>query len=559
MNKIKRFLLLLCTVSMIGCNQHIDAFANDGHISHFGDNDMGIKVSEIKTLDNGKTIVFVDEKPFKSIGVQIRTDALMNCDHLTIEQCEPFFAKAKELGVNTVEAPVQWKDVEVDDNVFDFSYMDTLLGFVNKYNLKLELLWFGTNMCGDTHSYSVPEYILCDGKTYPKLDAIRTGEFWTYYGIQWFMDFSNDNLIARESNAITQTMNYIYEYDKEHGRKHPVVAFQVLNEADIFPRFRLSQKSVVSKETLNIMTEEEAWEKVLKALDAYGKAVKNSKYVVYTRTNLAASTGSYGISSDNSFSKSSIKLPPEWAKKIFELDGIDAIGDDPYSKKVREIKGLSYMYGENLPGNYPHIAENAGDYTNITSLMIAALSQGAGYNIYDLATPPFFIAHASSATVDQGICRYVDGELINRDHFDSVKNMINGINKFGDLLLTFDRDNFAGFNVNTSSPIAVVNESMQTNRVKINFSTSTGSNGFLVNNNEYADIYCSGDSTITLNNVSIKSVSIGHYENNEFVLEENVETSSTISISGGKLYHVEFNSTPSLITSNAWTYIGGGE
>lgn len=519
-----------------------------------------VVVSELKHLNNGKTVVYVDDKPFKSIGIQIRTDALMNCDHLKLEELEPFFAKAGELGINTVEVPVEWKDIEVGDNVFDFTYMDTIMSYAYKYDLKIELLWFGTNMCGDTHSYSVPEYILCDGKTYPKLDALRTGEFWGYYGIQWFMDFSNDNLIDRESKAITRTMNHIYNYDKERGEQHPIISFQVLNEADIFARFRLAAKQVVSPTTLEIMTEEEAWDMTLKALNAYGKAVKNSKYIVYTRTNLAASTGSgYGISYDNSFSKASIKLPPEWARKIFELEGIDAVGDDPYTKKVKEIKGVSYMYGENLPGNYPHIAENAGDYTNIPSLMLAALSVGAGYNMYDLATPPFFIAHASSSTVDQGICTYKDGQLTNRSHFAAVQKTIKGINKCGDTLVTFNKGDMIGFNINTGSPLSSTNQTINTSQVVVDFSTSDGAYGFAVSDNTHMDLYCVGTANVNIGNVHITDIKAGYYNQaNEFV-GESVTTSSSFTAESEVLYRIEFDSIQNVLTSNYWENIGGNE
>ena len=50
-----------------------------------------ITVSEVKTLDNGKTVLYVDNKPFTMIGAQIRTDALMNTDKISIEDLEPFF------------------------------------------------------------------------------------------------------------------------------------------------------------------------------------------------------------------------------------------------------------------------------------------------------------------------------------------------------------------------------------------------------------------------------------------------------------------------------------
>lgn len=567
MKKIVFALSMILTLAIMGCNgkgkgsmsysESLSSSASEAEEDLPG----STVVSEVKTLENGKTIVFVDGKPFKSIGVQLRTDALMNNDGFTVEECEVFFAKAKELGVNTMEIPVEWKDIEIDKDVFDFSYVDKILEYTNKYDLKTELLWFGTNMCGDTHSYSVPEYILCDGKIYPKLDADRTGEFWAYYGIMWFMDFGNDNLIARESNAITKMMNHIYNYDKKHDEKHPVVSFQVLNEADIFARFRLNVKNVISPTTLEVMTYEEAWEKLLKAYDAYGKAVKKSKYVVYTRANLAASTGSdingyYGISSDNSFSKSSIKVPPHFASDILALEGIDAVGDDTYTKKINEIKAVSYMYGHNLSGNFSHIAENAGDYSNISSLIIAALSQSAGYNIYDLVTPPFFIKHSSSLTVNQGICELIDGQIVERSHFKDVQKLIAGINKCSDTLLTFNEGDFVGFNVNNASPLNSISQNLKTTKVGINFQTSNGGYGFAVNDNNHMDIYVVGNAHINFNNINISSIRCGQYINNEFE-GESIVTSNSLDLEDGKLYRVDFSSYDSELTSNYWETIGG--
>ncbi|MGM9873573.1 MAG: DUF4978 domain-containing protein [Bacilli bacterium] len=514
-----------------------------------------IVVSEVATLDNGKTILKVDGKPFSMVGAQIRVDALMNTDKMSIEEIEPFFKASKELNVSVVQIPLEWKDIEIDENVWDFNYITKILEYTNKYDLKCEFLWFGTNMCGDTHSYTVPEYILKDGKTYPKLDANKTGEFWSYYGIQWFMDFDNPNLIEKESRAITKCLDYVYEYDSTHEGKKPLIGFQVLNEPDIFIRFRLFTKEVISRNTLTQMTDTEAWNKVLTALDAYGKAAKNSKYKVYTRVNLASSTGTdyngyYGI-----WNGSSVKIPPEWARKIFELEGIDSVGDDSYTSSVADIKAISYMYGNNLPGNYSHIAENAGSYTNTGALILAAFSQGAGYNIYDLATPPFYISHGS-ASVDQGIYQYIDGELVPHAHKDEVQNIITGLRKAGSLAVTFNPGDFIGLNIAGSTPLDSVNQTIKSNKLTINFQTSNKGYGFAVNSSDELLVYVTEDSYISLSNCSISSVTTGYYdENNNFVKESDETTSSNVSLRKNTLYRFALSSTSSQ-SSNAWNYIG---
>ena len=90
----------------------------------------------------------------------------MNTDFYTYEELERLFEEAAKLGVTSVQIPVEWKDIEVKEDEWDFSYLHAVLTFANKYNLKMELLWFGTNMVGDSHSYTIPDYILKDGKTY---------------------------------------------------------------------------------------------------------------------------------------------------------------------------------------------------------------------------------------------------------------------------------------------------------------------------------------------------------------------------------------------------------
>ena len=124
-------------------------------------------IEEVKAKTRFVTLVRMvttDNKPFTMIGAQIRVDALMNTDKMSIEDIEPFFKASKDLNVTTVQIPLEWKDIEIEENTWDFNYIAKILEYTNKYDLKCEFLWFGTNMCGDTHSFTVPEYILKDGK-----------------------------------------------------------------------------------------------------------------------------------------------------------------------------------------------------------------------------------------------------------------------------------------------------------------------------------------------------------------------------------------------------------
>ena len=283
-------------------------------------------------------------------------------DKLNYEEVEYLFAEAAKLGVPSIQVPVEWAKMEIEKDVFEYSYLFNMLHLANKYDVKIELLWFGTNMCGDSHSYTVPNYILKDGKTYPKFDATRTGEFWNYYGIMWFLDFDNPNLIERESNAITKMMEYVYEYDSTHGGRKPVIGIQVLNEADGFVRFRINEKTVISRETGEKMTFEEGYRKVCNSMNALGLAVKACKYQVYTRANMTVSTGG------NVFTGSTLNDAPEFVKMFYALEGIDIVGDDAYNASVKNIKGITKMFNTKLENNIYYLYIN-GEKTEYNKLV----------------------------------------------------------------------------------------------------------------------------------------------------------------------------------------------
>ena len=70
--------------------------------------------------------------------------------------------KAKELNVNCVQVPITWKGMELAQGEYDFSWMDMILSYANKYDLKVELLWFSTNMIGDSYTWFIPAYAMTD-------------------------------------------------------------------------------------------------------------------------------------------------------------------------------------------------------------------------------------------------------------------------------------------------------------------------------------------------------------------------------------------------------------
>lgn len=518
-----------------------------------------VNVSEVVTNEHGSHIQ-VGGQDFLYIGTQIRVDAFMNCDKLSYEQIGLLFEQAARLGVTCVQIPVEWAKLEPQEDVFDYTYLFYMMQFANRYDLKMELLWFGTNMCGDTHSYTVPDYILRDGKTYPKFDALRTGEYWNYYGVMWFLDFDNENLICRESNALAKMMDYIYEYDSTHGAKQPVIGIQVLNEPDIFARWRVPDKQVISPVTGERMSAQEAYTKICNSLEALGKTVKQSKYRVFTRVNLASSTNSDALGSPGGiWANGEVKDAPEFAQMIQALESIDFVGDDSYTSSVKNIKGIASMYATKLPGNFGQIAENDGSYSNTASLILTAVSQHGGYSIYDLLTSPFFVANGD-AKVDQGILLFEEGSrerYVQKDHWQQTHDIIAGLKAVGHEVYQVSPQDFACFNLETDNARKSTRQTITTTHTRLTFATESGAIGFAIDRGTWMDVYVTADATLTVSDATVTAVEVGTYAaDGTFTASETLPTDASVSLSGGKLYRISYKDAGTL-TSDTWDAIGG--
>ena len=569
-NKMKHFLLLAAIALLSACqNTNISSSLGEDNSSSsvlieedpnktdpiYDGND--VEVSRVVTNDF-RSYIEVENKPFLFTGAQIRVDAFMNCDNFTYEQIKPLFREASKLGVTCVQIPIEWAKIETSQDQFDFTYIHKMLSYANEYDLKVEFLWYGTNMCGDTHSFTVPDYILKDGKTYPKFDASRTGEYWNYYGIMWFLDFDNENLIARESNAVNKMMDYIYQWDSTHGGKKTVIGIQVLNEPDIFVRWRIYQQEVLSRKTQQIMSEEEGYEKIKNSLNALGNTIKNSKYKVYTRVNFASSTASdYNGVANGIFNGSEVKNAPQFAQDIFSLQGIDIVGDDSYTSSVKNIKGITCMYGKNMPGNFSHIAENDGSYGNSASLILASVSLYGGYSLYDLITSPFFVAN-NSANIDQGIMTFADNDyssFIYKNHYEQTQSILNGLKKAGNLLFDVTNDDFACFNIKSDTASKNIEQEISTSKVLFNFKSESGAIGYAISSENEIGVYFTSDASLQINNANISKIEAGYYQYDTFIKEKDIEKTNILECKKDTFYKITYTSLSSLV-SNTYDYIG---
>lgn len=95
--------------------------------------------------DKGRHALIVDGEPFLVIGAQAHNSSAWPAVLPKVWPAMDY------LGVNTVELPVYWEQIEPAPNRFDFSVVDTLLAQAREHKVRLVLLWFGTWKNGSAH------------------------------------------------------------------------------------------------------------------------------------------------------------------------------------------------------------------------------------------------------------------------------------------------------------------------------------------------------------------------------------------------------------------------
>ena len=498
-----------------------------------------IVVSRLAETEAGKIYFEVDGKPFLYTGSQIRVDGFLDVEGWQIEDLEKLFKLAAELNVNSVQLPIRWRMIEPEKDVYDFRNVGIFLNYALKYDLKVEILLFTVNVCGS--SSVAPYYVEDDAQTYPRYPSdIKDGS--TYFYVQ-----NNENLLERETKAVKNLMSAIAEWDKQNGNPHVVIGAQIHNEPDVFPLWRLNEKKVMTLDGSRRLTDIEAWEETLEALDVIGQVVQNSEYRVVTRVNTAKA------------------WQDAWASfwpKIYELEGIDMVGDDLYNEAVSLVKeDIQNLQSGALKKNFPHLAENRGSYSSSPSLILSAVALGGGYLIYDLVTAKTYIEEWGWP--DEGIIYSYDSEdeaksLSDKPHTELTRNILGGMKKAGYELVLADVKDIAAFNVSGNFPETVVTQEINTSKLSVKFETESESIGFAVVRGNYVTVYTTSEAKLTFGNGTLGKAEKGMYATDGTWQSEGAAEiiDGTLMSEGKILYRIEITSFGNIMQSNTAEFIG---
>lgn len=419
----------------------------------------------------------VDGKPFLMLGAQLRTDYFLQLDGRDVDNLDDYFSLAAGLNITCVQVPVAWSDVETGFDEYSDKIVNAYIDYCEKYGMKLEILWFGSYMCGYSVEGYIPAYVIADTVTYPELNPSAAYQGWL--GKQFYLKPGNTKLVAREVKAMSKMMEFIDEHDRSNGCPHTVIGIQIENEPDML---------ATRHNAAHGYSATDLWPSLLYHLNELGKAVKSSSYNCYTRVNQT-------VTYDDWIS---------WSRRIIEREGIDYVGFDPYVNDVGTLADwLSQIQG--IPGNFSHIAENGGEFMNNDLLTLKALTMGCGYEVFEVITTPH------RYLVDWTLRGVYNPDFTPKPQ---TQRLIDAYGIFRAAWYDFavaSPEKMKGFNLGSSDGKNTASESFVTSFGKIGWETTSRGVAFAIEGSGYITVGSTKADVLSFD-FAAASIGIGHYD-----------------------------------------------
>lgn len=331
-------------------------------------NSRTISYVDTRLENSQKYYLVVDGKPFFPIGIQVRMDLMRYMDNWSDQQREALIKQLSEDGFNMVNIPIHWYEIEPDKEHFKWDILDEYLTLAKKYDLKLELLWFGANSGGHVQWLSwkkdnpvhlrVPDYVLYAPK-YGNSSGEGFQETTSDYAVSrersnYTMDLNDNRLREREKYVVGKMMEHIARWNEKEGNPDVLVGIQIGNEV---VGYKLQFPNAL----------------VMSYLNDVAKSVKESDYNVWTRVNCVFWNYENRIAENERLKE---------AGKSF----IDFVGMDTYRHHLPSDSVFVESMRYNMPytgKNYRMIMETNANLPISPQMRMSALSGNNGFNYYD--------------------------------------------------------------------------------------------------------------------------------------------------------------------------------
>ncbi len=551
---MKKALLLISILLLAGCGGTNNNGGGGG-----GNNDGGNQNTnpdfvnqteydapyKVATSDAGKArIINRSGNPVLVQSSLLRTDLLKNADFLKASEMEDYFALAEETNLNFLDITIMWSEIETSYGVYSFDELDCYLNYAKKYNLKLNIEWYGSFTDGETRTANMPKYISEKKDEYPiLLDLFDFGA----YGRVEIIDWKNDKLISREQYALYMMMNHIYEWNHANSMYDPVAMVQIGQGVDRFQRWRVSQYKVNDKEG-NLMSFDDAWSYAYHYLNEVGKAVKYSKYKALTRAEFCEQNAVVN-----------------YVRKTAELEFID-IACPTYLHEISNMKNGIKNFVEEIEDMPIINVENWANDINYKQTLIEYAMGGSGYVCYQFSSARYYPESPSGTLYN----RYNENGTTLAEKFtsrgtraDDAKMINAAISKAYVPIGNAPSGNFTTLGLNSSLDDKSGDERMQKVYLKrgvlLDFTNPAGCIGYAVYDQNYLYCFCNKDAVLTITNCSISVGqkgsfnSLGEWESQgTIILEEN----KTLTMAANEVYRIRLVSVDAL--PSATTLSAGG-
>ncbi len=439
-------------------------------------NDKGVsgQSSEITPLRH----LMVEGEPFLMLGAQLRTDFFLALDGKTPDELDVYFELAADMNIMIVQVPISWRDVEPSKDDYTGDLVEKYIELSERHGLKLELLWFGSYMCGYSVEGYIPDYVVSNTVIYPELKPDADFDGWL--GKHYYLKPGTRALVDREKKALEYMMNVVAAYDAANENRHTVTGIQIENEPDMLATRHNAEHGY---------SPGELWPDLISMLDELGRVVKDSSYDCYTRVNLTTTYGDY----------------MERSAEIVATEGIDYVGLDPYENTIdgidAKLQGLRW-----IEGNYAHIAENGGEYANNDVLMLKALTKGCGYEIFEVITTPHpFLA-------DWTLRGVYNPDFTPKPH---TQQIVDALGIFKDAWVDLAEapiTNIIGFNISTDNGAGTTSEKKFSENIGISWETTQRGIAFAIECKGYLTAASTKADKMRFENANITGAEKGYYD-----------------------------------------------
>lgn len=483
-----------------------------------------VTVSQV-AKNGSKGYLQVDGKPFTINGVQsfgewqiygndqmspIPTD--QSHPILSQDWLENTFEKTAAAGFNTIQIELAWNQIEpTTQGVYDWTLLDKYVAWAKKYNLKIDIVWWGANGCGggilpgSAHGFmtSIPVYLQDQTKYWG--NGTNGEEVFPYVPITGDSHNADASyLFSSERSAVSAMFNHLATADTTHQ----TIQFQAYNE----PNLTSSWSSQYS-----------TW---LDLINQLGGAVKSSNYVVATRVNIAGSRLSNG--------------------DLNALSNIDFAGPDDYSWNVSDI--ASAVKDTATKSDITYIPETFSNNSYATSIEATALVNGGFVNFWQLNNSWAGRNYAMWGYPSEGYPSYTTwtvGTLPAQPNGVSrLKAFNTAMNKMNQLVAAGLPANEAGFNIATNVPVTSYSGSALVDGQIVSYRATDGSIGLALYDSATSSYYLISDTlgSATYNlGSSAATAAVGYFDSTGTWVSQGSRTvgsNGDIQINSGELVKV---------------------